>query len=181
MIKNRIKGNDTGIDDELLQRYIDHFEADKKDLWGWEQKRKELHDAMFESIGIERTSYEGQELSNKIDTFCIPYIEKTDYMVAGLKKINTAKDIGEIQEFSLQLQNKMMFERLQREKAQRMEALDRFADGCRVCGGKSSARYNDHLAGVLTKKAVNSHICNDCAKNNPDAHHKKFRKMFIDK
>jgi hypothetical protein len=48
---------------------------------------------------------------------------------------------------------------------------------CRVCGMNldGKGRYNDHI--LLADPKVTKPICVNCAQNNPDEHHKKFKKL----
>ena len=108
-----MKLNNLNISDKLVTKYIKHFSKDKTDLGGWEEERKELHNAIFESVNLNRFRGEGRKLSDALDKHCIPFIEKADYFVAGLKKVAIAKNDGEIQQAKIDLQNKQMFEQLE--------------------------------------------------------------------
>lgn len=48
---------------------------------------------------------------------------------------------------------------------------------CRVCGKDlcGKGRYDDHI--LLSDPEVTNPICTDCAQNNPDEHHKKFKQI----
>ena len=169
------------IKKKLITDYIQHFDTSKKNLWDWERKRKKLHEALFNSVGVKRISDNGRKLSDEIDKYCIPLIEKLDYFVAGLKKIGIAKDEGEIKQAGLDLQNMRMLEQLQKDKANHKAGLKESTGRCRRCNkdlNKVSGRVNDHLVTGLDANPVNDPICMHCTQYNPDEYFEEFRRKY---
>jgi len=81
---------------ELRERYIYHLNHfDKKHPFEWEKKRKELHNRIFEIIGIERNSKEGKEFSKKFDKSI--ELELTNLNDVFAKRITNAESKDEME------------------------------------------------------------------------------------
>lgn len=93
-----------GLDRELVDEYIRHFARDKTGIEDWEFKRKELHDKIFESIGLDRFSDKGKTFSRIFDAWAEPEILKVDPVVAMAKRVTNAETKDEIEKASAMLQ-----------------------------------------------------------------------------
>lgn len=177
-----MKINNIEIKQSTIYAYIYHFNKDKKDLWDWERKRKELHLAIFKEANIERHSTKGREFSRALDKHCIPEIEKLDYFTAGLKKISSSNNEKEIFEADLEFRNRIMFEEIQKRKADQQKVIDISSNKCRICDkelGEGEPRYNDHLSPCADGCNVKGPICMHCSEYDPDECHEKFRKLYL--
>ena len=182
-----MKINNIEIKQSTIDAYIQHFDKDKKDIWNWEHKRKELHlaifkEARFDNPNKDRYSTKGRKFSDALDKYCIPEIEKLDYFVAGLKRI--ASSDNEIDRFkeTVQFRNRIMFEKIQKRKAEQQKVIDASSNKCRICNkklGKRIPRYNDHLSPCAEGRNIKGPICMHCSEYDPDAFHNEFRKLYL--
>lgn len=172
-----MKINNIEIKDETLDNYIIHFNKSKNDLFEWESTRKELHEAIFNEVKIKRISDAGKVFSDALDKHCIPLIEKSDYFVAGLKRIGIAKNESEMTMTAMHLDNQRRMEQIQKDKEEKTKN-----NNCRICNkdlADGIARINDHLVpDGINGMTLNQAICLDCSNNNPDEYHLEFKKIY---
>ncbi len=82
----------------------------------------------------------------------------------------------------INLQNRQLFEEIQKRNAKRDSELASSPNNCRVCDKDLSIdgpKVNDHLMNnELNASPVDSAICMKCADKNPDEHFTEFKKKI---
>ena len=59
------------VSDALVKKYVSHLNSvNKNDMQGWDEKRRELHNGIFESVKIKRNSTKGKAFDKELNRFC---------------------------------------------------------------------------------------------------------------
>ncbi len=171
------------VDKEIALLYVHHFGKDKNDLFSWEKQRKSIHNLIFESLGLNRTTSEGLKFSEEFDKWAEPLILKFDPLTSKLKKLSRSKDEKELEQNDIQIKMELVRQEFMRKNGIRNVKVDD-SNCCRICKknlGDGTPRINDHLAQVAGFDEVNSPICIKCSDNNPDEYNIAFKKQYWNK